>query len=102
MSKFAKVALTVGAAGAALVAGVVLVPKLLRRSTVPSAPAPMANAPAAPPKPVAVPQTSAGGGGTLSDINAGIKIADAALDLLDRLGLGNDDGGGFSFGGFSI
>jgi hypothetical protein len=100
MSKFAKVALTVGAAGAALVAGVVLVPKLLKRSTVPSAPAPMANAPATPPKPVAVPTSSSGG--TLSDINTGINIADQALDLLDRLGLGNSDGDGFSFAGFSV
>lgn len=106
MSKFAKVALTVAAAGGALVAGVVLIPRLLGRGTTPAKPAPMTNAPTPPPAPIpARPPSSVpsnGVGGTLNDINTGINVANSALDVLGRLGLGNDDGTGFSFGGFSF
>ena len=104
MSKTAKIALTVAAAGGALVAGVVLVPRLLKRGTVkPGAPAPMPNAPPPAPPPTAPrPVPSSSPGGTLGDINTGLDVAGKAFDLLDRLGLGNDTGGGFSFGGFSF
>jgi hypothetical protein len=101
MGKTAKIALTVAAAGGALVAGFVLLPKMLHRSTVtPAKPAPMTNAPAQiPATPATQPATTPGG--TLGDINAGISIANGAIDVLQRLGLGNDDGG-ISIGGFSF
>src|SRR3954453_16639214 len=98
MSKSAKIALTVAAAGGALVAGMVLVPRLLRRGVVkPGAPAPMTSAPPPAPPPTAPrPVPSSSPGGTLGDINNGLAVPGKAFDLLDRLGLGGDDGGLFA------
>lgn len=99
MSKFSKIALTVGAAGAALVAGVVLVPKLLKKVTTPSKPAPMASAPPPAPPPAApAPQPSSAPGGTLGQIGQGLDIASKGLDVLNQLGLGNSDGDGILSG----